>query len=353
MKIVSNEREHLTGRAGQCVARWIAALTYDLAWRFARPGAFQKRFEQAIINLPQGICLYDREDRLQLVNERFCEIYNLPMARLRIGMTFFEVMKASCAVGNYRGQKVEDVYAARKLFIDKCQRGTFYQELGEGRLVEIQHQPLSDDGWVCTYEDITEKRKERAKIEFLALHDSLTELPNRNLFGDRVRDAIAAATVERPCALLCLDLDGFKRVNDRLGHSAGDLLLKQVAGRINASSPPGATPARLGGDEFAIILPDMLPEAALRLGDRLCAAVKVPYDLAGFGSANVGASVGIAFAPYDAHQADKLLLMADRALYQSKDARRSTPKLYSEASLVPDAARDDTFKRSIQTAFNR
>ena len=85
-----------------------AAIRYDLSWRFARPGAFRQRFEQAIANMPQGICLYDAQDRLQLVNEQFCRIYHQPMSRLRTGMTLYDVLADSCAIGNYPGRHVDD-----------------------------------------------------------------------------------------------------------------------------------------------------------------------------------------------------------------------------------------------------
>lgn len=107
------------------LAQVLSALRYDLSWRFARPGAFRQRFEQAIANLPQGICLYDSDDRLQLVNEQFCRIYNQPMHRLRTGMRLYDVLADSFALGNYSGRSGDEIYAARKDFIDRRGRGIF------------------------------------------------------------------------------------------------------------------------------------------------------------------------------------------------------------------------------------
>src|ERR1700743_2936915 len=194
----------------------LAAVRYDLSWRFAAPGAFRQRFEHAIATMPQGICMYDAQDRLQLVNEQFCKIYNQPMSRLRTGMSLYDVLVDSCSIGNYPGRSVDDIYSARKAFIDKREKGTFLQQLGDGRLIAIYHQPLDDGGWVCTYEDITERRRAEAQVEFLAHHDSLTELPNRRFFTERLNQAITHAASGNPCALLCLDLAGFKEVNDTL-----------------------------------------------------------------------------------------------------------------------------------------
>ena len=312
------------------LAQVLAALRYDLSWRFARPGAFRQRFEQAIANLPQGICLYDPDDRLQLVNEQFCRIYNQPMHRLRTGMRLYDVLADSCALGNYPGRSVEDIYSARKEFIDRREKGIFLQELGDGRLIAIHHQPLEDGGWVCTYEDITERRKAEAQVEFLAHHDSLTELPNRRLFTDRLSDAMTRAIGGTPCALLCLDLDGFKEVNDRLGHAAGDVLLKNAAMRLKDCIRASDTCARLGGDEFAIVLPGSSTADALGVANELAEVLRQPYFLGAFGSADVAVSIGIAIAPDHAATADELMLKADRALYKSKNARLGRPVVFDD-----------------------
>ena len=317
-----------TPTAGRRFAQALAAIRYDLSWRFARPGAFRQRFEQAIANMPQGICLYDAQDRLQLVNEQFCRIYNQPMSRLHTGMTLYDVLADSCAIGNYPGRDVEEIYLARKRFIDRREKGTFLQQLGDGRLIAIYHQPLQDGGWVCTYEDITERRKAEARIEFLAHHDGLTELPNRVLFTERLDHAISQASLGNPCALLCLDLDGFKNVNDRLGHAAGDLLLKTVAHRLRHCVRGDDTCARLGGDEFAIVLPNVSPAVALRIAHQITSVLRKAYDLGTFGSAEIGSSIGIACAPDHAASSDQLLLVADRALYISKKAKLGVPALF-------------------------
>jgi diguanylate cyclase (GGDEF)-like protein len=245
-------------------------------------------------------------------------------------MTLYDVLSDSCAVGNYPGRSVEEIYSARKAFIDRREKGLFLQELGDGRLIAICHQPLEDGGWVCTYEDITERRKAEARIEFLAHHDSLTELPNRVLFRNRLEHAVANATFSDPCSLLCLDLDGFKAVNDRLGHAAGDVLLKNVAMRLRDYVRRIDTPARLGGDEFAIVLPGIMGGDALKLAEQIASELNRPYYLGVFGSAEIACSMGIAFAPMHARTADDLLLCADNALYSSKNARQGRAVLFEE-----------------------
>jgi diguanylate cyclase (GGDEF)-like protein len=295
--------------------------------------------------MPQGICLYDADDRLQLVNEQFCKIYNQPLTRLHTGISLYEVLADSCAIGNYPGRSVDEIYLARKRFIDRREQGTFVQELGDGRLIAIYHQPLADGGWVCTYEDVTERRRAEARIQFLAHHDGLTGLPNRILFSEQLDEAMKHASAGHPTCLLSLDLDGFKDVNDRLGHSAGDMLLKAVAARLRECLPQLQPPARLGGDEFAVVLPGLAPAHAMSLAHQIASALRRPFALAAFGTGEIAASIGIACVPDHATTADELLLCADRALYVSKKAAHSTPVMFDpawdsapEAALQPAAA---------------
>jgi diguanylate cyclase (GGDEF)-like protein len=310
------------------LSRLASVVWYDLSWRFAPPGTFRQRFEQAIATMPQGICLYDAQDRLQLVNEQFCRIYHQQMSTLRMGMRFYDILADSCARGNYPGRTVDDLYRERKAQIDRRRPDTFLQELGDGRLIAIYHQPLEDGGWVCTYEDITERRRSESRIKFLAQHDVLTELPNRLLFNERLNEALATAREDSPRALLCLDLDGFKDVNDRFGHAAGDLLLKEVGRRILTDLRKGDTAARLGGDEFAVLLLDVSAAEAVATAQRITMTLSGNYLLDGFGEASVGVSIGIACTPAHANEPEAILSLADKALYAAKSAGLGVPRLF-------------------------
>ena len=116
------------------LSRLGSVVWFDLSWRFAPPGTFRQRFEQAVMNMPQGICLYDAQDRLQLVNEQFCRIYGQRMPTLRMGMRFYDILADSCAIGNYPGRTVDDVYRERKAQIDRRQPDTFLQRSEERRV---------------------------------------------------------------------------------------------------------------------------------------------------------------------------------------------------------------------------
>jgi diguanylate cyclase (GGDEF)-like protein len=311
------------------INKLMAALRGRLQWRVAKSGSFHRRFEEAVTNMSQGICLYDRDDRLQLVNEQFCRIYNQPMLTLKPGMGFRDMLVQSIAVGNYSGRSVDDVWRDRKAFIDRREPGTFLQELADGRLISILHQPLADGGWVATYEDITERRRAEMQVKFLAQHDALTQLPNRLLFGERLEAAIEMARKGQSCALICLDLDGFKLVNDRLGHAAGDMLLRHVSARLQSALRENDIAARLGGDEFALLLPATTAAEAQAMAERIGADLRRDYKLAGFGPAIIDVSIGIACAPEHADASDTLLSYADKALYIAKNARRALPYLYN------------------------
>jgi diguanylate cyclase (GGDEF)-like protein len=320
---------------------------YDLSWRFAPPGTFRQRFEQAIATMPQGICLYDAQDRLQLVNEQFCHIYHQQMSTFRMGMRFYDILADSCARGNYPGRTVDDIYQERKAQIDRRRPDTFLQELGDGRLIAIYHQPLEDGGWVCTYEDITERRRSESRIKFLAQHDVLTELPNRLLFNERLNEALTSAREDSPRALFCLDLDGFKDVNDRFGHAAGDLLLKEVGRRLLINLRKGDTAARLGGDEFAVLMLDVSAAEAVAAAQRMTMALSGNYLIEEFGEASVGVSIGIACAPAHANEPEAILSLADKALYAAKSTGLGVPRLFDhylthqidQESLLPSPSR--------------
>ena len=122
MPLFRNAVQH-ADTAHRKLSRLFSVVWYDLSWRFAPPGTFRQRFEQAIVNMPQGICLYDAQDRLQLVNEQFCRLYGQPMETLHMGMRFYDILANSCSVGNYPGRTVEEIYRERKAHIAPARSG--------------------------------------------------------------------------------------------------------------------------------------------------------------------------------------------------------------------------------------
>ncbi len=199
------------------------------------------------------------------------------------------------------------------------------EELADGRSICVTRQPMAGGGWVATHLDVTEQRRSEARVTHMAQHDALTDLPNRVLLRDRLEQALSITRRGGPhLAVLMLDLDRFKEVNDTLGHPTGDALLQAVAARLLACIRDTALIARLGGDEFAVIehMPNPVVEAAA-LAERIKRALSEPFDL-GDHQVITGTSIGIAVAPADGINSDQILKAADLALYRAKSSGRGS-----------------------------
>ena len=173
---------------------------------------------------------------------------------------------------------------------------------------------------VAMFEDVTDRKRQAEALEHRALHDSLTDLPNRTLLFDRLRQAVLAAKREdQTMALLIMDLDGFKEINDTYGHQAGDVVLKQLAKRLRSRVRDSDTVARMGGDEFAFVLAGDDQAGAAEAAARLMGALQTPFTVKGK-RLEVGASIGVAVFPQDGVHPDTLLREADEAMYRAKRA---------------------------------
>ena len=203
----------------------------------------------------------------------------------------------------------------------------YRDRMGRQRVCKITSRAMAGGaGHRGTATDITDEVNAQARVLHLSLHDTLTDLPNRLQLHQFLAGQLSVTP--QPVALLCLDLDRFKPVNDAWGHAFGDLLLQEVAQRLRAVTPPGGLVARLGGDEFVVVVPG---ETHLPAIEQLCGALvqalREPFTLQSH-TVQIGTSIGIALAPTHALDASELLRMADIALYQAKDAGRSTWRVY-------------------------
>ena len=207
--------------------------------------------------------------------------------------------------------------------------GEIYPQWQTIRRIHDEQGRLSQ--YVAVFSDISAIKNSEDELTRLAHHDPLTDLPNRLLFTDRAGQAVASAQVhKRGCALLMIDLDHFKLINDSLGHSVGDQLLKAVAERLKALFGPGITLARLSGDEFAVLIENCpQPGHAAALAQRVVDGLKEPFQIDGH-SLFINASVGISLFPSDALSAEQLLRNADSALFKAKSAGRDGYALYTE-----------------------
>jgi diguanylate cyclase (GGDEF)-like protein len=298
------------------------------------------RFHTAINNMSQGLCFFDGMQRLIVCNELYASMYRLPSDLCRPGTSLGEIVDGRYLAGTGPNM-ARDEYLAWRASIGAGRKvaSESVAELRDGRIFLIRHQPMPDGGWVATHEDITERRSQEAAITRLAHHDVLTGLPNRAMFRDRLDTAlrgfggsgegrVSNAGDEMVVALLLIDLDHFKSVNDTLGHPVGDGLLRAVAQRLSTCIREGDLVARLGGDEFAILqFGAPSPSAVAALAARAVRVLGDPFEVAGQ-RVLTGASVGAAIAPEHGNDPDELLKRADLALYDAKSNGRGRYSLY-------------------------
>lgn len=282
--------------------------------------AINLRLDAALDNMSQGLCLFDRQDRLEVVNRRFFDIFGLSRENIEPGVSFSKVLALSEARNNQDGTSVAEVLADQLACMSRHEIGTHYYELGDGRIIASVYSPTSNGGWVATFEDVTERRQAEAQIMHMARHDALTDLPNRALFREKMEQALAQ---NEKFAVHFIDLDRFKAVNDTLGHPVGDALLCAVTKRVQMAVRGADTVARLGGDEFAIIQVGAKPTDAGELAVRLIELMSEPFEMLG-NQIVVGCSVGIAMAPTDGKDPDQLLRNSDMALYRAKSEGRGS-----------------------------
>ena len=277
-----------------------------------------ERFDDALANMSQGLCMFDKDKKLVVCNDRFLEIYGLPPELGAPGTPFRTIIEHRVKSGIYCGDDPEGYIRERMAAVEETEASTKIQELTNGRVVAIVLQPKDDGGWVATHEDITELQRVQARLNHMAHHDALTDLPNRALFRERMAEMQPMTRRGMRFAVLCLDLDRFKGVNDTLGHPIGDKLLIAAADRLRSCVREVDTIARLGGDEFAILQAyDDHPEHTAALARRICECMARPFEIDGH-QVVVGSSIGIALAPDDGESPDDLLRNADMALYRAK-----------------------------------
>jgi diguanylate cyclase (GGDEF)-like protein len=287
-----------------------------------------ERFDAALNNMSQGLCMVDVDQRLIVCNQRYAQLFALRPEQLCAGAPIRDLAPAAGETG--RPDSIWDTVFARQLaLIAERQHAAYAQELPDGRTIGISHQPMADGGWVATYEDITQRRRAEARIAHMAHHDPLTDLPNRVLFRERMEQALARMRRDgEDVAVLYLDLDRFKSINDTLGHPMGDALLRTVSDRLRACIRDNDLVARFGGDEFAILqIGGAQPRHADSLARRILEVVAQPCSLDGQ-HVVTGTSIGIAVASRDGATPDQLLKNADMALYRAKGDGRGTHRFF-------------------------
>lgn len=282
-------------------------------------------FRDALELMPHGLCAFDSQDRLVMANAHFRKIWELPPTAAQPGATFRQVIGASmaCETAASRSQPPPEPGT----------EGTRWREwqFDNGRIVKVVVSRRGDGSCVALHEDVTEQRLSQERINFLARHDLLTGLPNRGVLREELERALVANRRGEALALLCLDLDRFKPVNDTYGHAVGDGLLKQVATRLRECVRETDVVARMGGDEFAVVQRGGVhPMASTRLAHRIIEALTQPFHIEGH-TVHIGTSVGVALAPHDGEDPEALQRNADLALYRAKSDGRGTLSYFEPA----------------------
>jgi diguanylate cyclase (GGDEF)-like protein len=285
-------------------------------------GIQNARFGAALRNMSQALCMFDATNCLIVANDRLAEMFGLDEAGITPGTNVDDVLASPLGSSTLRPADANGMRSAIHGLRTAGAPASGVVNLSDGRRLALNFVPMEHEGWLVTLEDITERRLAEAKIAHMAHHDSLTELPNRALFHDRLEEGVARCKRGETAALLYLDLDHFKAVNDTLGHPVGDALLREVSNRLQKEVRETDTVARLGGDEFAILQTLIeRPRDATALAERIIASLCLPYELAGH-QVVIGTSIGIAMVPDDGDDPDDLMKKADMALYSAKTGGR-------------------------------
>lgn len=281
----------------------------------------------ALDHMSQGLCLYDSKQRLVLCNRQFRDMYQLSEDQVRPGTSLEQICRHRIDNGIFGEEHPEAYVKERTAPVYNSSDRT--QKLSDGRTILIRRRVTQDGGWLTTHEDVTEQCQAEAKITYMATHDALTGLANRTLLMQRLRDMLPRVKRGEKVALLWLDLDHFKNVNDAFGHPIGDALLCEVSSRISAAIRETDSAARLSGDEFAVMQVQVQePADCAALARRLISVISDPYLIEG-NLIMIGVSIGIALASGVDCEPEQLMKSADLALYRAKSDGRGTYRYFA------------------------
>ncbi len=320
-----------------------------------RLAAIRNQLDTALDNMHQGLCLFDAEDRLVLRNRRFLELWNLNPGDCMPGTSLDDV--ASMALYSRTQapvpkERLDNMRLMLNASLADPKSAPIISEFDEHFTVSVASRPLPGGGWVSTFEDITERRRSEAKIAHMAHHDLLTGLPNRVRFGAWV-DAEMAHAREEACrfAVIAIDLDRFKEINDSRGHAAGDQALQMLAGRLLEKMGEREVVARLGGDEFAAAK-TFHDDAEL---DDFIARIEECFAHPmgeGENAFVLGASIGVAIYPTDGETREQILNNADLAMYRAKTSIAQTV-CYYEPGMDENARARRQLANDLRQAIDR
>jgi diguanylate cyclase (GGDEF)-like protein len=282
------------------------------------------RLSTLVNNLDMGVSMFGPDKRLVICNEHYMRMYDLSPGDVAPGMLVSDIIANRLAQGMRPIGGVDAYTRGLMAIIEGGEPYSVTSETGDGRVIAIKHTPIADGGWVTIHQDITEERGREARLRFLARYDELTGVANRVHLREHLQSIEPRLRRGEHVAVLYVDLDHFKTVNDTLGHGTGDEVLRQVGARLTGLHRDTDLVARLGGDEFAILVSPLdNPSLAAAMADRIVKTIAEPFAI-GDHQVVIGASVGIAVSPVDGQDAETLMRHADLALYRAKSDGRGT-----------------------------
>jgi diguanylate cyclase (GGDEF)-like protein len=289
-----------------------------------------RRLDDALANMSHGLCMFNGEGRLVLINRRMKELFDIPEGDSSNGSALSDLAGGRSPIGDCATASVAKLARDLVRCADQTKVANAILPLDDGRVISWSKAPTRDGGSVVIFEDVTEREEAQARARYLSTHDSLTGLPNRPSFEQMLQSAVRAnRRHDEIFCLMFIDLDRFKLVNDTLGHSAGDVLLKETAARLKSCLRDGDIVARLGGDEFVVILHDVgEPKKVQTVAERIAQTLAAPFDIQGQ-ECCVSASIGVASYPTDASDEEALLTCADAAMYQVKQEGKNNIRFFS------------------------
>lgn len=286
----------------------------------------KQRLDTAISHMSQGLLLFDSSERLIICNRRYIEMYGLSREVVKPGCTFRDLLRHRKTTGSFQGD-VERY--CDNVLSNHRESTTMVVASADGRLIQVKSEPVPDGGWLATHEDVTERVRAEEQITHLAHYDALTDLPNRVSFREYLEHRLSKNKSDDRFAILYIDVDEFKSINDSLGHHVGDELLKCIASRLRECVGPSDLVARLGGDEFAIVKAEFGESANLvTFVENIQRAIRSPIHCSGH-EVTTDASIGIAVAPDDGSSLDQLVKNADLAMYDAKSSGRRTFRFFA------------------------